>query len=373
MLVGIPKEIKNQEHRVGATPEMVHELVAGGHKAVVESGAGHGIGATDSDYRKAGAKIAKAAQDIFAASDMVIKVKEPQKSECKMLRPGQVLFTYLHLAPDPEQTRALVASGAVCIAYETITSGRGNELPLLTPMSQIAGRLSIQAAAACLQHDHGGPGLLMGGVTGVSPAKICIIGGGVVGRNAMRVAVGCGADVTVLDRSIPVLEQIATEMGPKVKTLYSNAANLSGSIADADVVVGGVLIPGAAAPKLVTRKMVRTMKPKSVVVDVCIDQGGCFETSRVTTHSDPTYVEHGVIHYCVGNMPGVVPRSSTYALTNATSQFAARLAKLGWRKALAEDAHFRDGLNVAEGKITHRQVAQDQRLKFVDPMEVIGG
>ena len=373
MLIGIPKEIKNEEHRVGATPEFVQDLVADGHKIIIEKDAGEGIGTSNADYRAAGAKISSAASEIFASSDLIIKVKEPQPIECKMLRSGQVLFTYLHLAPDLEQTKALIKSGAVCIAYETITGPNGHDLPLLTPMSQIAGRLSVQAAATCLQHNNGGRGMLLGGVSGVEPAQVVILGGGVVGRNAMRGAVGYGADVTVIDRSIPVLEQLATEMGPRIKTLYSNTSNILSCLVDADVVVGSVLIPGAAAPKLISRKMVRQMKPRSVVIDVCIDQGGCFETARMTTHSKPTYVEHNVIHYCVGNMPGVVPRSSTYALTNSTAHYVRELARFGWRKALLANEGFRNGLNVAEGRITHPQVAKSQRTKYINPLEVING
>lgn len=372
MLIGVPKEIKNQEHRVGATPGLVHELCASGHKVVVETKAGSGIDASDADYRAAGAKITKSAKEVFGAADMVIKVKEPQAAERKMLRPGQILYTFLHLAPDPAQLKDLVASRAVCIAYETITSPQGG-LPLLTPMSQVAGLLSIQMAAVCLQNDKGGKGMLLGGTTGVLPAKVVIIGGGVVGRNAARLAVGFGSDVTVIDRSLPVLESLASEMGTRIKTLYSNTTNIAESLRDADVVVGGVLIPGANAPKLVTRKMIRSMRPRSVVVDVCIDQGGCFQTSRVTTHADPTYVVDGVTHYCVGNMPGVVPHTSTYALVNSTSQHALRIASQGWRKALSSDPHLRNGLNVANGLITHAGVAQAAKAKCHDPMEVING
>lgn len=371
MLVGVPKEVKNQEYRVGATPGLVHELCASGHKVVVETKAGIGIDASDADYRAAGAKISKSAKEIFGAADMVIKVKEPQAPERKMLRPGQVLYTYLHLAPDPAQLRDLVASRAVCIAYETITSPRG-DLPLLTPMSQVAGLLSIQVASVCLQGNTGGKGMLLGGVAGVLPAKVVIIGGGVVGRNAARLAIGFGSDVTVIDRSPHVLETLASEMGTRVKTLYSNAANIAESVRDADAVIGGVLIPGASAPKLVTRKMIRSMKPGSVVVDVCIDQGGCFATAKPTTHADPSYVVDGVIHYCVGNMPGIVPHTSTYALVNSTSQHALRIANLGWRKALAGDPHLRNGLNVADGLITHPEVAHAAKAKHHDPMEVIG-
>ncbi len=370
MIIGIPKEIKNEEHRVGATPEMVRELKASGHKVIMQAQGGEGIGASDASYKAAGAKISKSAEEIFGAADMIIKVKEPQKRECKMLRPGQVLFTYLHLAPDPEQAKGLAKSKAVCIAYETITSPRG-DLPLLTPMSQIAGRLSIQAAAICLQNNYGGKGVLLGGVAGVLPARVVILGGGVVGRNAARMAIGFGSDVTVIDQSPYVLEQLMTEMGSKIKTLSSNTANIETSVNDADVVVGGVLIPGAAAPKLVKKRMVKAMKPGSVAIDVCIDQGGCFETAEITTHAKPTYMKYGVVHYCVGNMPGVVPRSSTYALTNATAPYVSQIAKLGWKKALGQDSHLLNGLNVCDGMITHREVAKSLRTTYHDPLHAL--
>jgi alanine dehydrogenase len=358
MIVGTPKEIKNNEYRVGLTPESVFELTAHGHEVLVETGAGNGIGADDAAYRTAGARIVETAAEVFATAEMVVKVKEPQPVERAMLRRNQILYTYLHLAPDPEQTRDLVASGATCIAYETVTDGHGG-LPLLKPMSQVAGRMSIQAGATALEKSHGGRGVLLGGVPGVAPAKVAVIGGGVVGFNAAQMATGVGADVTILDRSPEVLERLAMHFESRAKTRFSNKANLAECVAEADLVIGAVLIPGAAAPKLVTRAMLATMKPGAVLVDVAIDQGGCFETSHATTHAEPTYVVDGIVHYCVANMPGGVARTSTYALNNVTLPHALRIANKGWKAALRADPHLRNGLNVWDGKITYKAVADD--------------
>ena len=358
MLIGVPKEIKNHEYRVGMTPTSVKEAVRHGHQLWVQANAGAGIGATDADYAQAGAKIIPTAEEIFAKADMIVKVKEPQAVERKMLRPGQILYTYLHLAPDPEQTKDLVASGAICIAYETVTSARGG-LPLLAPMSQVAGRMSVQSGAHCLEKAQGGRGVLLGGVPGVAPAKVVILGGGVVGTNAAVVALGMGADVTILEKNTDRMEELVARFGTAIKTIYSTQGAVEDECAAADLVIGGVLIPGAAAPKLVTRKMLKDWKPGSVLVDVAIDQGGCAETSKATTHADPTYVVDGVIHYCVANMPGGVARTSTYALNNVTLPFGLAIADKGWKKALADDAHLRNGLNVANGKVTYKAVADD--------------
>ena len=356
MLIGVPKEIKNHEYRVGMTPLSVREAVRHGHKLWVQSGAGLGIGATDENYKKAGAQIIPNAEEIFAKADMIGKVKEPQAVERKMLREGQILYTYLHLAPDPEQTKDLVESGAVCIAYETVTNSRGG-LPLLAPMSQVAGRMSIQSGAHCLEKAQGGSGILLGGVPGVAPAKVVILGGGVVGTNAAAMAMGLGADVTILEKSTDRMEELVARFGTQLKTLYSTQGAVEDECAIADLVVGGVLIPGAAAPKLVTRKMLKDWKNGSVLVDVAIDQGGCAETSRPTTHADPTYVVDGVIHYCVANMPGGVARTSTYALNNVTLPFGLAIANKGYKQALLEDHHLRAGLNVCKGKVTYKAVA----------------
>lgn len=364
MRIGTPKEIKNHEYRVGLTPESVTELVANQHEVLVETEAGSGIGAMDQDYVDAGARIVNTAAEIFAESDMVVKVKEPQAVERAQLREGQILYTYLHLAPDPEQTKDLVNSGAVCIAYETVTDRNGG-LPLLKPMSQVAGRMSIQAGATALEKSHGGRGILLGGVPGVAPANVLIIGGGVVGYNAAQMAVGLGADVTILDRSPEALERLDAHFGSRAKTLYSNRANLAASVAEADLVIGAVLVPGAAAPKLVTRDMLGTMKNGSVLVDVAIDQGGCFETAKATTHAEPTYVVDDIVHYCVANMPGGVARTSTYALNNTTLPHAVRIANLGWKAALSKDAHLRNGLNVCSGKVTCEPVAQSLGYDYV--------
>lgn len=366
MLVGVPREIKNHEYRVGLTPESVAELVAHGHEVQVESGAGLGIGADDEAYRAAGAAIANSAADIFGAAEMIVKVKEPQASECAMLREGQLLYTYLHLAPDPDQTRALMASGATAIAYETVTSPQGS-LPLLKPMSQVAGRMSVQAGATALEKAHGGRGVLLGGVPGVAPGRVVVLGGGVVGFNAAQMAVGLGADVTILDRNPDVLERLAIHFESRAKTAYSTRTRIAELIAQADLVIGAVLIPGAAAPKLVSRADLSTMKPGAVLVDVAIDQGGCFETSCPTTHAAPTYEVDGVVHYCVANMPGAVARTSTYALNNVTLPHALRMADLGWQEALRRDPHLQDGLNIWDGRVTCAAVAEALELEFTSP------
>ncbi|MES3024724.1 MAG: alanine dehydrogenase [Pseudomonadota bacterium] len=364
MIVGVPKEIKNHEYRVGLTPPSVRELTLRGHEVLVQKDAGSAIGLSDDQYRAAGASIVDTAKEIFARSAMIVKVKEPQPGECAMLSEGQILYTYLHLAPDPEQTAALVKSGAVCIAYETIT-GAGGGLPLLAPMSEVAGRMAIQAGAAHLEKSKGGMGLLLGGVPGVAAGHIVIIGAGVVGTNAMQMAIGTGARVTVLDKSIERLRQLDLIYGNRISTLYSNAHAIEESVLSADLVVGGVLVPGAAAPKLVTRDMISRMKPGAVVVDVAIDQGGCFETSHATTHADPTYLLDGVVHYCVANMPGAVARTSTFALNNATIVHAVALAEKGWRQAMRDDPHLKNGLNVCMGKVTYAAVASALGFEYV--------
>ncbi|SFC19982.1 L-alanine dehydrogenase [Polaromonas sp. OV174] len=370
MLIGVPKEIKNHEYRVGLTPSSVRELTAAGHRVIVERNAGAGIGASDTEYEVAGAGIVQGADEVFARADMIVKVKEPQAQERAQLRPGQLLFTYLHLAPDPQQCKDLMGSGAVCIAYETVTQAGGG-LPLLAPMSEVAGRMAIQAAAHSLERVHGGRGILLGGVPGVAPAKIVILGAGVVGSNAAQMAVGTGAQVVVIDRSLDALRRMDRLLGARVTTLFSNRDNIEEQVLSADAVIGGVLIPGAAAPKLVTRAMLTRMKPGAVVVDVAIDQGGCFETSHATTHADPTYVVDGVVHYCVANMPGGVPRTSTYALNNATLPYVLALANKGWQQALKDDVHLRMGLNVAHGKVTCREVANELHLGYHDPLTLL--
>ncbi len=364
MLIGVPKEIKNHEYRVGLTPESVSELVHAGHRVFVETFAGAGIGASDEDYVAAGADIAPDATAVFGAAHMIVKVKEPQAAERAMLRSDQILFTDLHLAPDDEQTRELLKSGVTGIAYETVTDPSG-ALPLLKPMSQVAGRMSIQAGATALEKAHGGRGVLLGGVPGVQPAKVVIIGGGVVGYHAAENAVGLSADVTIFDKYPPVLERLQGHFGAKARVLYSSAAAIAAHVATADLVIGAVLVPGAEAPKLVTRDMLKTMKPGAVLVDVAIDQGGCFETSRPTTHAEPTYIVDGIVHYCVANMPGAVARTSTYALNNATLPHVIRLANLGWREALKSDPHLRSGLNVWNGQVTFKAVAEAQGLDYV--------
>jgi len=363
--IGVPKEIKTQEFRVGLTPAGVRELVGLGHQVRVERGAAAGIGITDDAYRGAGAAVVDTAEEVFAEADLIVKVKEPQPQEIARLRAGQVLFTYLHLAADRAQTEALLRSGATCIAYETVTDRHGT-LPLLAPMSEVAGRMSVQVGAHCLEKEPGGAGILLGGVPGVPPAKVVVLGGGVSGTNAARMAVGLEASVTIIDKSLPRLKELDLQFGPRATTLFATSEAIEDAVLAADLVIGAVLVPGAAAPKLVTRAMVRAMRPGSVLVDIAIDQGGCFETSRPTTHSAPTYVEEGVVHYCVTNMPGAVPRTSTFALNNATMPFVLALASKGWHRALAEDRHLRQGLNVHAGKVTHAAVAQDLGFAHTD-------
>jgi alanine dehydrogenase len=370
MRVGTVKEIKNHEYRVGLTPESVRELSINGHEVWVETGAGLGIGVTDADYQAAGASIRATAAEIFAECEMVVKVKEPQAVERAQLRKGQILYTYLHLAPDPEQTADLVKSGVTAIAYETVT-GPGGSLPLLKPMSQVAGRMSIQAGATALEKAHGGRGVLLGGVPGVMPGKVVVIGGGVVGWNAAQMAVGLGADVTILDRDPEQLERLGMYFESRAKTRFSNSANIADSISDADLVIGAVLVAGAAAPKLVTKDMLGLMKPGAVLVDVAIDQGGCFETSHATTHAEPTYVVDGIVHYCVANMPGAVARTSTYALNNVTLPHALKIAELGWKGALKANPHLAEGLNVHEGQITYEAVARDLGYDYVPVSQVL--
>lgn len=372
MRVGTVREIKNHEYRVGLTPESVQELVAHGHEVLVETGAGTGIGAEDAAYAAAGATVMETAAAIFDRAEMIVKVKEPQPSERALLRRGQILFTYLHLAPDPEQTRDLMASGAVCIAYETVTDATGG-LPLLKPMSQVAGRMAIQAGATALEKANGGRGVLLGGVPGVLPAKVAVLGGGTVGFNAAQMAVGLGADVTILDRSPAALERLGIHFEARAKTRFSNRANIADCVATADLVIGAVLVPGAAAPKLVSAAMLATMKPGAVLVDVAIDQGGCFETSRATTHDAPTYIVDGIVHYCVANMPGAVARTSTYALNNVTLPHILHIADHGWRAALAREPHLREGLNVWNGHVTHPAVARDLGLEHLPADRAIEG
>ena len=370
MKIGVPKEIKTLEFRVGMPPAGVRELVHDGHEVVVETNAGMGIGMFDADYEKAGATVLDTAEEVFATADMIIKVKEPQPNECAMLREDQVLFTYLHLAADAEQTKALVDSGTTAIAYETVTADDGS-LPLLTPMSEVAGRLSIQSGAYHLKKENGGRGVLLGGVPGVSPAKVVIIGGGVSGSNAADMAVGLGADVTILDRSLRRLREIDDIWGGRVKTVYSTKHDIDLQVVQADLVVGAVLVAGAAAPKLVSAQNVKDMHSGAVMVDISIDQGGCFETSRPTTHAEPTYIVDDVVHYCVTNMPGAVQRTSTFALTNATLQFAKALANLGWREAMLQDPHLANGLNVHAGHINHEAVAHDLGYKYMPAAEAM--
>jgi len=371
MLVGVPREVKDNEFRVGLTPSAVRELTEHGHKVVVQSGAGEAIDLCDEDYRNAGAEIVFDPAAVFARADLVVKVKEPQPAEIAMLREGQTLFTYLHLAPDRAQTEGLLKSGCIAIAYETVTDDRGG-LPLLAPMSEVAGRMSIQAGAHALEREAGGRGVLLGGVPGVPPAKVVILGGGVVGMNALRMALGLEADVTVIDKSLPRLKELDLIFAPALKTRYATTDVIEESILTADLVIGAVLTPGGTAPRLVTRQMIKSMRRGTVVVDVSIDQGGCFETSRPTTHSDPTYVVDGVVHYCVTNMPGAVARTSTFALNNATLPFTLALADKGCVAALKDDRHLRNGLNVFAGHVTHQAVAGDHGLEFV-PAELALG
>ncbi|MFT6302589.1 MAG: alanine dehydrogenase [Granulosicoccus sp.] len=370
MLIGVPKEIKNHEYRVGLTPASTRELTSHGHEVIIESNAGSGIGFKNEDYIAAGGRISDSAKEIFAVAEMIIKVKEPQQSECKMLRQGQILYTYLHLAPDPDQTAALIESGATCIAYETVTDVNGG-LPLLAPMSEVAGRLAPQAGAHVLEKAQGGRGVLLGGVPGVEPAKVTVIGGGIVGHNAASVAVGMGADVTILDRSIERLRWLDNHYQGRIKCLYSTVVAIEEHALASDMVIGAVLVPGAAAPKLLTRDIISNMKEGSVVVDVAIDQGGCFETSKATTHADPTYVVDGVVHYCVANMPGAVARTSTMALNNVTLPFAVALANKGAKKALLDDKHLGNGLNVHEGKVTYKAVSDALGYDYIPISEAL--
>jgi alanine dehydrogenase len=362
MRIGVPREIKVHEYRVGLVPAGVRELTTAGHQVLIETGAGNGIGVDDPQYRAVGAAIAGSAAEVFQGAELVVKVKEPQPVECAMLRAGQVLFTYLHLAADPEQAKGLMKSGATAIAYETVTGPKGT-LPLLTPMSEVAGRMSIQVGAASLQKAAGGFGVLLGGVPGVPPARVVILGGGVSGTHAAEMAVGLRADVTVVDRSVDRLRELSAQFGAAIQTAYSTTETIERLVKDADLVIGAVLVAGGAAPKLVTRAMVKTMKPGAVLVDISIDQGGCFETSHPTTHADPTFVVDGVIHYCVANMPGAVPRTSTLALTNATLPYVRSLADLGWQAAFKRDPGLAAGLNVHAGEITHEVVARSLGLK----------
>ncbi|GFZ97154.1 alanine dehydrogenase [Blastomonas marina] len=371
MRVGCPKEIKNHEYRVGLTPESARELVAQGNEVWIETQAGAGIDATDDQYVEAGAKIVDTPDEIFAECEMIVKVKEPQAIERAKLRVDQILYTYLHLAPDPEQTVDLMNSGVTAIAYETVTGPRG-QLPLLKPMSQVAGRMSVQAGASALEKAHGGRGVLLGGVPGVMPGKVAVIGGGVVGFNAAQMAVGLGADVTILDRDPEVLEKVGTFFEARASTRFSNRANLYDAVTQADLVIGAVLIPGAAAPKLVTREMLGDMQNGAVLVDVAIDQGGCFETSKPTTHAEPTYVIDDIVHYCVANMPGAVARTSTYALNNVTLPHALRIARMGWKEALRADEHLAAGLNVHKGKVTYKAVADELGYEYRSLEDVLG-
>jgi len=374
MLVGVPKEIKNHEYRVGLTPSAVKEFVSNGHQVIVETNAGASIGFDNEQYINAGAEIVQTAEEIFAKAEMIVKVKEPQPNECKMLSEGQTLYTYLHLAPDPVQTELLVQSGATCIAYETVTDNH-NGLPLLAPMSEVAGRMSVQAGAHFLEKAHGGSGTLLGGVPGVAPGKVLIIGGGVVGTNAAKMALGLGADVTILDRSLPRLRELDDIFSGQVKTVYSTVDAIEHYSSKADLVVGAVLIPGAAAPKLLTKEHIQNMKEGSVLVDVAIDQGGCFETSKATTHQEPVYIVDGVVHYCVANMPGGVARTSTMALNNATLPFGIALANKGPAKAMLENPHLLNGLNVHKGKVTYKAVVDalgnELNLEYMDAREAL--
>lgn len=372
MKIGCPTEIKPQEFRVGLTPNAAQEAVAHGHDVIVQKGAGNGAGFDDAAYTAAGAQMIDTAEEIFAAADMIVKVKEPQAGERKMLREGQLLFTYLHLAPDPEQTKDLLASGATCIAYETVTDRAGG-LPLLAPMSEVAGRLAPQVGAWTLQKANGGRGVLMGGVPGVGPARVVVIGGGVVGTHAARIAAGMGADVTVLDRSLPRLRYLDDVFGGVFKTSYASAGNTIDLAREADMIIGAVLIPGAAAPKLISRAQLSELKPGAALVDVAIDQGGCFETSKATTHQDPIYEVDGIMHYCVANMPGAVARTSTIALGNATMPFMLALADKGWKQACADDPHLKAGLNVHAGKLTYAAVGEALGIESISPDAAIAG
>lgn len=370
MLVGVPKEIKSQENRVGLVPASVREVIRVGGQVMVEKNAGVGIGILDEHYEAAGAEMVDTADEIYAHAELIVKVKEPQPVECRSLREGQTMFTYLHLAPDPQQTRLLKDSGVTAIAYETVTQNDGG-LPLLTPMSQVAGRMSIQAGAHCLEMAQGGSGVLLGGVPGVSPANVVVIGGGVVGTNAVRMAMGMEAHVTVIDKSLQRLRDLDFQFGSKLNTIYATVEALEQYVTGADLVIGAVLVPGAAAPKLVTRLMLQAMRPGSVVVDVAIDQGGCFETSRPTTHHEPTYVEEQIVHYCVANMPGAVPKTSTFALNNATLPFILNIVTKGAKLALLSDGHLLNGLNVHKGMVTHEAVARELDYDYITATDAL--
>ncbi|GBD42613.1 Alanine dehydrogenase [bacterium HR40] len=371
MLIGVPKEIKTHEYRVGLVPSSVRELVHHGHRVLVETGAGNGIGCADADYERAGAEIVPDAATVFARAEMIVKVKEPQPQEVEMLREGQVLFTYLHLAADRRLTEGLMQSGCVAIAYETVTDARGR-LPLLAPMSEVAGRMSIQVGAHYLEKMNGGAGILLGGVPGVQAGRVVVIGGGVAGTNAIRVAMGMEAQVYVLDRSLSRLYELDLQFGAMLNTIYATVDAIETHVVMADLLIGAVLVPGHAAPKLISREMIRAMRPGSVFVDISIDQGGCSETSRPTTHADPVYVEEGVIHYCVTNMPGAVPRTSTFALNNATLPFVLALATKGWKQALRDDPHLADGLNVCHGRLVYQAIADDLGLPYTPRAAVLG-
>ncbi len=370
MRIGVPKEIKTHEYRVGLAPSSVRELIYRGHEVLVETNAGLVIGLEDENYRKAGARVAGTSGEVFATSELIVKVKEPQESEYEHLRDGQTLFTYLHLAPDPGQTKALMSSGCVAIAYETVTDDHGG-LPLLTPMSEVAGRMSVQVGAHCLEIEKGGRGQLLGGVPGVPAAKVVILGGGVVGTNAARMAMGLEASVTVLDKSLSRLNELDMQFGPTLNTIFSTIDTIEQYVLEADLVIGAVLIPGAAAPRLVTADMVKRMRRGAVMVDVAIDQGGCFETSRPTTHADPTYIVDGVVHYCVTNMPGAMARTATFALNNATLPYVLALADKGYRAALLDDPHLGNGLNVHHGKLTCEAVAKNLGLEHTPLAEAL--
>ncbi|WP_428828021.1 alanine dehydrogenase [Azonexus sp. IMCC34842] len=370
MLVGVPKEIKNHEYRVGLTPASVQELVTRGHRVIVEKNAGVAIGLADEKYLAAGAELVASAEEVFTRAELIVKVKEPQPGECRQLRAGQVLFTYLHLAPDRQQTELLLASGVTAIAYETVTDAAGG-LPLLAPMSEVAGRMAIQAGAACLEKSKGGAGILLGGVPGVAPGKVAILGGGVVGYNAARIAVGFGADVTIIDRSLDRLRWLDNQFGNRIRTLYATGESIATSVVGADLTIGAVLIPGASTPHLIRREQLKSLRPGSVLVDVSIDQGGCFETSRPTTHTDPTYLVDDIVHYCVANMPGAVARTSTFALNNATLPFVLALAEHGYRRALLDDPHLRGGLNVHQGKITCAPVGEALGIATLDAQDAL--
>ena len=366
MLIGVPKEIKNHEYRVGLTPAGVRELSSAGHQVLVEHDAGAAVGLDNASFQQAGAQIVEHAADIYQRAELIVKVKEPLSVERKQLKPGQIIFTYLHLAPDYEQTRDLIESGAICIAYETVTDAHGG-LPLLAPMSEVAGRMAIQAAAHALEKPQGGEGILLGGAAGVAPANVVVLGGGVVGINAARMAMGLGADVTILDKSLPRLKQLDELFGPQLKTLFSTKEAVEQAVLSADAVIGAVLLPGATAPKLVSRAMLSDMKKGAVLVDVSIDQGGCFETSVATTHDKPTYEVDGIIHYCVANMPGAVARTSTFALTNATLPFVMALADKGLKQALNDDEHLLVGLNIYQGQVTYEAIAKAHRVDYIKP------